>query len=138
MLRAFPARLSFGFGKGTAGNIGADRSANRPLISDETKKPPAFERMAFLFDLKHEAKLACGGDRCGGRFADSLALLNLAGTKATGANQHALRAAINDGADGLQIRHLPAQMDAGDVQPDSTGLFGFTPTGDLARLDGAF
>jgi hypothetical protein len=75
---------------------------------------------------------------CLGSFFDDLALLDLAGTQATGADQDPLGTAVHDCADGLEVGHLAAQMHAGDVQPDSALFFRFTAAGNLAGLDRAF
>ncbi len=69
---------------------------------------------------------------------DRLAFLDLARTQTAGANQNPLGTAIHNGADGLKVRHLAAQVHAGNVQPDSAFLLGFTAAGNFTGLDGAF
>ena len=94
--------------------------------------------MAFLLIQLGRRCLAGGGSGSrGGCPTDRLPLLDLPGAKAAGADQNALRRAVDDGADGLKIGHLAAQVNTGNVESDTAGLFGFTATGNFPGLDGS-
>ncbi len=80
---------------------------------------------------------SCGrsGNRRCFNLWNGLPLLNLARPQAAGANQDTLGFPVDDGPDGLQIGHLAAQSDTGNVESDPARLFRFTTAGDFAGLD---